>query len=117
MTVQDGSTGLYQYDMKSGEFSDLITGQAYAAVAVADDGTLYVSHSTDNTIERVVRTGDGWSRERLAGNGTAGYADGPFAEAQFSFPRGWLSARWETSSWPGTVRGTWPGMRTRVSGG
>ena len=88
MTVQDGSTGLYQYDMKSGEFSDLITGQAYAAVAVADDGTLYVSHSTDNTIERVVRTGDGWSRERLAGNGTAGYADGPFAEAQFSFPRG-----------------------------
>jgi RHS repeat-associated protein len=61
-------------------------------VAVGPDDAIYLADSGNHRI-RVVRSQTGgsgttWTVSTLAGNGTAGFADGPGAAAQFNNPQG-----------------------------
>ncbi len=59
-----------------------------AGIAVGPDGAIYVADSGNNRI-RVVREEQGeWVVSTLAGDGTAGYVDGPGATARFDHPKG-----------------------------
>ncbi len=67
--------------------------QRLSSVAIGPDDAIYVA-DTGNQRIRVVRgqpdSGGGivWTVSTLAGNGTAGFADGPGAAAQFNNPQG-----------------------------
>jgi RHS repeat-associated protein len=56
-----------------------------AGIAIGADGSIYVADAGNNRI-RVVRASDG-SVSTLAGDGTAGFADGPGGSAKFNGPR------------------------------
>lgn len=55
------------------------------SIAIDAAGTLYVADRLNNTIRTVKRDG---TVQTLAGSGTAGYADGPAARAEFCSPTG-----------------------------
>lgn len=55
------------------------------ALVVASDGTIYVSDSGNNLIRKI---DTGGTVSTIAGSGTAGFADGTGAEAQFNNPTG-----------------------------
>ncbi len=55
------------------------------AVAVASDGTLYVSDTGNHSIRKIATDG---TVTTLAGNGTSGFADGSSTSAQFNSPNG-----------------------------
>ena len=87
----DGSSSpLFEYTISTQESRQIATETCYSAVAVAPDGSaLYASNTTSHCLDRFPRTGDGWGpAERFAGSGVRGFADGTFATAQFSMPRG-----------------------------
>ena len=54
-------------------------------IAVDSAGNVYVGDSGNNRIRKISPNGEVTT---LAGDGTAGYMDGPGASARFSFPRG-----------------------------
>lgn len=54
------------------------------ALAVASDGSIYVADTGNNYIRKI----SGGSVTTVAGNGTAGFADGTGTSAQFSGPKG-----------------------------
>jgi RHS repeat-associated protein len=75
-------------------FADGAAGQArfnnLAGIAVGADDSIYVADAGNNRI-RVVRaasSGSGLTVSTLAGNGAAGFADGPAQTAQFNNPQG-----------------------------
>lgn len=74
-----GTAGYQDGPAASAQFS------SPADVAVAPDGTLFVSDRSNNRIRRVAPTG---VVSTLAGSGTAGYLDGAATSAQFRTPVG-----------------------------
>lgn len=71
----------------SGDVTTIATLGATGPIAITTDGTnLYVAESLNNTIRKIViSTG---TPTILAGSGTAGFAEGTGAAAQFNSPRG-----------------------------
>jgi sugar lactone lactonase YvrE len=69
---RDGSGAAAQFDTPSG-------------VAVAADGTIYVADTGNHAIRRITRDG---TVTTLAGDGAAGFQDGPAATARFNGPIG-----------------------------
>ena len=63
-----------------------------SGVAVGPDDSIYVADTENQRIRVVRQTGTGssttWTVSTLAGNGTAGFADGPGASAMFNNPNG-----------------------------
>ena len=68
----DGSGGLAQFDTPSG-------------LAIDAEGNLYVADTGNHAIRRVTPLGEVTT---LAGDGTAGHADGPALQARFNAPQG-----------------------------
>ena len=56
-----------------------------SGIAIGPDGNLYVADTGNNRIRKVTPAGN---VSTVAGNGTAGYVDGPVAAAQFNGPIG-----------------------------
>lgn len=106
LTAQDGSTGLYQYDMKSGEFRNSLRVRPTRPWRLPMTG-----HSTSAT-RPTIRSSGSYARATV-GRESALPATGRRVMPTGRLPRrsspsraGWLSTRWETFSWPETVRGT-----------
>ena len=59
--------------------------QELAGISVGPDDSIFVADSGNNRIRRVATDG---SVSTVAGDGTAGYADGPGASARFNAPQG-----------------------------
>lgn len=87
-----GGRAIYRCALpKDGEtpsFEAVATGETYSGVAVAPDGSIYVGNVDTHQINRFVRNGSEWTKEIIAGTGTAGYVNDSFEMAQFSWPRG-----------------------------
>ena len=60
------------------------------AIAVGNDGDLYVADSFNHAIRKIARTDSGgnWTVTTLAGTGSAGYFDGVGVVARFNRPQG-----------------------------
>ncbi|MES2430153.1 MAG: Calx-beta domain-containing protein [Bacteroidota bacterium] len=77
----------YLIDWKIGE---VLTEPVWGALAVDDDGNLYIADPNKNIIVKGTFDGDGdaSSWEIIAGSGTAGYKNGNGVEAEFFHPSG-----------------------------
>src|SRR6185369_17952062 len=91
-----------------------------SALALGPDGNLYVADTGNNRIRKI--TADG-KVSTVAGNGTAGYVDGPAAQAQFNGPIGLsVSVRGDiyvADTYNDVIRviTTWGEVRTIAGGG
>jgi len=61
---------------------------APAGVAVGSDGTIYVADAGNNRIRQIQNQSGTWTVSTLAGSGSAGFADGAAASAEFNNPQG-----------------------------
>lgn len=68
----DGAAGAASFNTPSG-------------LALSNDGTLYVADTANNRIRKITPNGQ---VSTIAGDGTAGYADGPAGQAKFNGPIG-----------------------------
>src|ERR1044071_8577340 len=78
-TLAGGSEGFADGNGASASFN------SPSAIALGPDGNLYVADTGNNRIRKITPTG---KVSTVAGNGTAGYVDGPAAKAQFNGPIG-----------------------------
>ncbi|HWW81735.1 MAG TPA: hypothetical protein VNY82_19195, partial [Steroidobacteraceae bacterium] len=62
--------------------------QGLSGVAIGADDSIYVADSGNNRIRKVQNQSGVWTVSTLAGDGTAGFADGAGASAHFNNPRG-----------------------------
>lgn len=87
VVVGDSSTGSMRLLTQSGITTTLANSGLGdpRGIAEASNGTLYVADAADNVIDQVSATGQVTT---LAGNGTAGYADGSSGSSEFHSPRG-----------------------------
>lgn len=75
-------TGVQGYEGDGGPAKDALFSAA-TGVEVADDGTVYVADTGNHVIRAIAPDG---VVTTLAGTGTSGLQDGPFAEARFAAP-------------------------------
>ena len=59
-----------------------------SGVAVGSDGTIYVADAGNNRIRQIQNQSGTWTVSTLAGTGSAGFADGAAASAEFNNPQG-----------------------------
>jgi sugar lactone lactonase YvrE len=78
-TLAGGSEGMADDGGASGRFN------TPSGLAIDSDGNIYVADTGNNRIRKVTAEG---SISTIAGDGTAGYLDGPAAEARFNGPIG-----------------------------
>ncbi len=82
-----GSGGIWKFANNSFTAIEAAMGINYAAVTVDKQGNLFATNNDNHCIEKFTKNGDGWTKTKVAGS-TDGYADGSFAQAQFSVPCG-----------------------------